>query len=101
MIKRIETVQFEANDGKLFDTEADALAHEAQVTNYDASSKEVIELLTKAQVLLDTKPELNSLKQHLRDDGNRVESVLDAIHDFNENSTNGEDYQNSYYSSNC
>lgn len=97
MVKRIETVQFEANNGKLFDTEADALAYEAQVTNYDASSKELIELLTKAQVLLDTKPELNSLKQHLRDDGNRVDTVLDAINDFNENSTDGEDY----YSSNC
>lgn len=94
MVKRIE--QFETKDGKVFDTEAAAIAHEDIVANYDASLKEVKELLTKAQLMLDTKPELANLKAYL-EYNNDVSSTLDSIEEYD----GGKDDNFEYYSSNC
>lgn len=95
MIKKIE--QYETTDGETFSTEADAEAHEKMLDSYDSSLKELKELLTKAQIMLDTKPELSKLNDRLDYDGNMPSGVLSRIDDYDTE----KDLQFNYYTSNC
>lgn len=99
---------FETEDGQQFKTQAEADAHEAKLAaakemlaKYGATHTELVELLNKAQLLLDTKPELAKLKEYLDDNGNRIDYILSDIEDYNGEKDENLNYQSSYYSSNC
>lgn len=95
MITKLE--KFQTEDGLEFDSLAEAEAHESIATNYDLSLKELKELLTKAQILLDTKPELTKLRDYMSSNCCNISIVLSNINDYD-----GEkDEHFNYYTSNC
>jgi dsDNA-binding SOS-regulon protein len=93
MIKKIE--QYETTDGETFRNEAAAEAHQKMLDSYDSSLKELKEILTKAQIMIDTKPELSKLKSYLEDI--TIRNVLNAIDDYDDS----KDENFNYYNSNC